>query len=104
MKLWKKILDIKNALIRQRFLPQRADTIALFPLLGCVGTIFLGWYTDRYARDGDRAKMMGVMLAGLVACLLGVALLALQNTHEPTDARRVLECRLGNGCSTARTG
>lgn len=23
---------------------------AIFPLLGCIGTIFLGWYTDRYAK------------------------------------------------------
>ena len=33
-----------------------------------------------------------------------VALPPLQNTNEPTDARRVLECLLGNGPSTARTG
>ena len=33
-----------------------------------------------------------------------VALSPLQNTNEPTDARRVLECLLGNGRSTARTG
>lgn len=46
---------------------------ALFPLLGCIGTIFLGWYTDRYARGGDRARMMWIMLVGLVLCLLRIA-------------------------------
>jgi OPA family glycerol-3-phosphate transporter-like MFS transporter len=48
---------------------------ALFPLLGCIGTIFLGWYTDNYAKNGDRAKMMWIMLSGLVASLLTVSLL-----------------------------
>jgi MFS transporter, OPA family, glycerol-3-phosphate transporter len=53
-----------------------AMTSAVFPLLGCVGTIFLGWYTDKYARDGDRARMMWIMLVGLTVSLLMVALLA----------------------------
>jgi MFS transporter, OPA family, glycerol-3-phosphate transporter len=48
---------------------------ALFPLLGCLGTVFLGWYTDRFARDGDRTRMMSVMLAGLVLSLIAVATL-----------------------------
>ncbi len=46
---------------------------ALFPLLGCAGTIFLGWYTDRYAKDGNRAKMMWIMLGGLVVSLFAIA-------------------------------
>ena len=46
---------------------------ALFPLLGCIGTIGLGWYTDHYAKNGDRAKAMWIMLAALTACLLGIA-------------------------------
>ncbi len=50
-------------------------TSAVFPLLGCVGTIFLGWYTDRHAQNGDRARMMALMLAGLAISLFGVALL-----------------------------
>lgn len=43
---------------------------ALFPFLGCVGTIFLGMYTDRYAKNGDRARMMWIMLLGLVVSLV----------------------------------
>jgi sugar phosphate permease len=46
---------------------------ALFPFLGCLGTVFLGWYTDRYAKKGDRTFMMSVMLVGLVVSLLAVA-------------------------------
>jgi sugar phosphate permease len=46
---------------------------ALFPLLGCVGTILLGWYTDKYAKDGDRASAMWKMLVGLVVSLITVA-------------------------------
>jgi sugar phosphate permease len=49
---------------------------ALFPFMGCLGTVLLGWYTDRYARDGDRGRMMWIMLVCLGACLAGVAALA----------------------------
>lgn len=49
---------------------------ALFPLLGCFGTILLGWYTDKFATNGDRAKAMWVMLLGLVGCMAGIAILA----------------------------
>ncbi len=45
---------------------------ALFPFLGCLGTILLGWYTDKYAKNGDRAKATWIMLTGLIASLLGV--------------------------------
>ena len=47
----------------------------LFPLLGCLGTIGLGWYTDRYLQAGnkDRAQPMALMLIALVLCLLGIA-------------------------------
>lgn len=48
---------------------------ALFPLLGCLGTVLLGWYTDKYAKDGNRAKMMWIMLLGLVVCLAIVSML-----------------------------
>ncbi len=48
---------------------------ALFPLLGCIGTIFLGWYTDNHAKNGDRAKMMWIMLSGLVISLLCISVL-----------------------------
>ena len=42
---------------------------AIFPLLGCIGTILLGWYTDKHAKNGDRARMIWMMLSGLVVCL-----------------------------------
>lgn len=45
---------------------------AIFPFLGCTGTILLGWYTDRYAKNGDRARAMWIMLLGLVFSLMGV--------------------------------
>lgn len=48
---------------------------AVFPLLGCVGTILLGWYTDKYAKDGNRTRMMGLMLSGLVLSLITIAYL-----------------------------
>lgn len=51
---------------------------ALFPLLGCIGTIFLGWYTDKHAKNGDRAKMMWIMLSGLVLSLSFVSYLMVQ--------------------------
>lgn len=49
---------------------------AIFPFLGCLGTILLGWYTDKYAVNGDRAKAMWIMLLGLVGSLVGIALFA----------------------------
>ncbi len=52
-----------------------AMTSAIFPLLGCMGTIFLGWYTDRYAKNGDRARAMWIMLIGLAVSFAVVAML-----------------------------
>lgn len=49
---------------------------ALFPFLGCVGTVLLGWYTDRFATNGDRARAMWIMLIGLVVCMVGIAIMA----------------------------
>ena len=46
---------------------------AVFPLLGCLGTVFLGWYTDHHAKNGDRARMMSLMLAGLFISLWVIA-------------------------------
>jgi OPA family glycerol-3-phosphate transporter-like MFS transporter len=60
-----------------------AMSSAVFPLLGCLGTVFLGWYTDRYATQGDRARMMWIMLCGLVVCLLAVAWLVPQALAHP---------------------
>lgn len=48
---------------------------AVFPVLGVLGTVLLGWYTDHYAKNGDRARMMWIMLTGLVASLLVIAVL-----------------------------
>lgn len=48
---------------------------ALFPFLGCLGTVLLGWYTDKYASDGNRARAMWIMLVGLVVCLAGITAL-----------------------------
>ena len=46
---------------------------AIFPLFGCAGTVFLGWYTDRRARDGNRARSMCVSLWALVATMFALA-------------------------------
>jgi sugar phosphate permease len=62
-----------------------AFSSAVFPLMGCLGTIFIGWYTDRFSRDGNRTGMMTLMLAGLVACMLGIAFLI----PVGTDASRM---------------
>ncbi|PIQ23989.1 hypothetical protein COW36_05580 [bacterium (Candidatus Blackallbacteria) CG17_big_fil_post_rev_8_21_14_2_50_48_46] len=49
---------------------------AVFPFLGCIGTVLLGWYTDKFAPNGDRAKAMAVMLIGLFFSLLVITLMA----------------------------
>ena len=59
-------LDPKDAIFKS----------AMFPFAGCVGTIFLGWYTDKYAKNGDRARMMWMMLAGLTVSLALMAVFA----------------------------
>lgn len=57
-------LDIKDAIFKS----------AMFPLAGCFGTIFLGWYTDNHAKDGNRARMMWYMLSGLTISLILMAI------------------------------
>ncbi|MBL7715603.1 MAG: MFS transporter [Bdellovibrionales bacterium] len=52
-----------------------AMTSAVFPLLGCIGTILLGWYTDRFVKNGDRTRIMSWMLFGLFLSLLATAVL-----------------------------
>jgi sugar phosphate permease len=47
---------------------------AVFPLLGCVGTLAAGWLTDRYL-GGRRVPLFVVSLAMLAACLFGLAFL-----------------------------
>lgn len=49
---------------------------AIFPLLGVAGTVFIGWYTDHYARNGDRARMMWLMLSVLVFCMIAISILS----------------------------
>jgi sugar phosphate permease len=45
---------------------------ALFPLLGCVGTLLAGWLSDRVTR-GRRGPVMAVFLVGGGLSLLGLA-------------------------------
>lgn len=48
---------------------------ALFPFLGAIGTILLGWYTDRFAKNGDRGRAMWIMLTGLATSIFLIAFL-----------------------------
>ncbi len=43
---------------------------AVFPLLGCAGTILAGWISDRLG--GRRGLVVSVMLGGLTLCLLAL--------------------------------
>ncbi len=49
---------------------------AIFPLLGVLGTVFIGWYTDHHARNGDRARMMWIMLSVSVVCMIAISVLS----------------------------
>lgn len=53
-----------------------AVSSAVVPLCGCFGTVFLGWYTDKYSKDGNRARMMWIMLFFATLSLIGVGQLA----------------------------
>jgi sugar phosphate permease len=44
---------------------------AIFPLLGCVGTLFAGWFSDRYL-NGRRAPVIAVLMIGLVVALFSL--------------------------------
>lgn len=58
---------------------------ALFPFFGCVGTILLGWYSDKFIKNGDRARPMWIMLVGLTLCLIALAeLLKANSAPHPT--------------------
>lgn len=48
----------------------------LFGVLGAVGTIGLGIYTDKYSVGGDRARPMWIMLSGMVPALAVMAWMA----------------------------
>ncbi|MEK6578978.1 MAG: MFS transporter [Bdellovibrionota bacterium] len=48
---------------------------SIFPLVGCVGTFLLGWYTDHYAPKGDRSRAIWSMLVLLAVCLFSIAFL-----------------------------
>ncbi len=52
-----------------------AFSSAVFPLAGALGTIGLGWYTDRFAKDGDRSAAMWKMLFGSVISLAIIGVL-----------------------------
>ena len=49
---------------------------AIFSFLGVLGTVLIGWYTDNYAKNGDRARTMWLMLVCLVISLAGIALMS----------------------------
>ena len=49
---------------------------AIFPLLGVLGTVLIGWYTDHYAKNGDRARMMWMMLSCLAVCVVAIAIIS----------------------------
>ncbi len=44
---------------------------AIFPILGCLGTVLAGWYSDRFL-SGRRTTVLGVFLVGLVLSLTGL--------------------------------
>jgi sugar phosphate permease len=52
-----------------------AFTSAVFPFVGVLGTVGLGWYTDRYTENGDRSSAIWKMLLGLVISLSWIAFL-----------------------------
>lgn len=62
-----------------------ALTSAVFPLAGCLGTVALGWYTDKYAKNGDRASAMWKMLAGLTVSLVAIALLVPDGANQQAN-------------------
>lgn len=60
---------------------------AVYPLMGAIGTILLGWYTDKYAPDKDRARVTAWMLIGLVISLSLIPVFAPPAASQP--ARKV---------------
>ena len=52
---------------------------SVFPLVGCVGTFLLGWYTDHYSKNGDRTRAIFTMLILLAVSLFLVAALVQLN-------------------------
>lgn len=44
---------------------------AIFPLLGCTGTLVAGWYSDKRLQ-GNRGPVIAVMLLGLLLTLIGL--------------------------------
>lgn len=48
----------------------------LFGVLGAIGTIGLGIYTDKYSVGGDRARPMWIMLSGMVPAVAVMAWMA----------------------------
>ncbi|MBI3555956.1 MAG: MFS transporter [Deltaproteobacteria bacterium] len=49
---------------------------AVFPLMGCIGTIFTGWYSDKYLQ-GRRGPIMATLMGVLVILLMALGHLEL---------------------------
>jgi OPA family glycerol-3-phosphate transporter-like MFS transporter len=67
---------------------------AFIACMGVLGTLLLGWYTDTYAKDGNRAHATWIMLSGLGVCLFAIAGL----TEVGLRAQSLIVCLLGVSC------
>ena len=67
---------------------------AFIAFMGVLGTLLLGWYTDTYAKDGNRAHATWIMLSGLGVCLLAITSL----TEVGPAARGLIVGLLGLSC------
>ena len=62
---------------------------SVFPLVGCLGTFVLGWYTDNFSKNGDRSKAIMIMLLLLAVCLFTISeIMQLQLT--PTNINIII--------------
>lgn len=66
---------------------------AIFPLLGCLGTLAAGWLSDRYLK-GSRVPVLTASLAALTLCLLGLQHLLPLSALLPFVGRDVLAVTL----------
>lgn len=66
---------------------------AIFPLLGCGGTLAAGWLSDRFLK-GSRLPVLGVSLAALTLSLLGLQYLTPLSALVPFIGRDVLAVAL----------
>ena len=56
-------------------------------------TIWLGWYTDHYVKNGDRARVMAKMLVALTGCFVVIAALVPSGLQHEYCARLILGTR-----------